>query len=83
MKAEIINSILADWDPIGVGKEIATDEYIGYVPQILKCCTDKNKLMNCLSSILIESMGLDCDLNNPEHYEDIQNVCEKILQANE
>ncbi len=40
-KAEIINSILADWDPIGVGKNLAIDEYKGYIPLILQCCLDK------------------------------------------
>ena len=33
MKAitEMINQILMEWDPIGVGPELAIDEYQGYI----------------------------------------------------
>lgn len=80
-KAEIINSILADWDPIGVGENLAIDEYKGYIPLILQCCLDKKKLMDCLISILTNEMGLYYDLNNPKQNKDIQAVCNKILHA--
>lgn len=29
-----INEILAEWDPIGVGKEIVLEEYEGYISMI-------------------------------------------------
>ncbi|MCD8093131.1 MAG: hypothetical protein LUF01_09990 [Bacteroides sp.] len=80
-KIEIINSILADWDPIEVGKNLAIDEYRGYIPLILHCSSDKKRLMSCLISILTDEMGLDYDLNNPKHYKELQIICEKILQT--
>ena len=40
-KSEMINRILAEWDPIGVGYELAIDEYRGYIPVILRFCHDK------------------------------------------
>lgn len=81
-KTEIINSILAGWDPIGVGEILAIDEYRGYIPLILQCCYDKKRLMDCLISIITDEMGLVYDLNNPKQYKDIQVVCDKILHTN-
>ena len=76
MKAitEMINQILMEWDPIGVGPELAIDEYQGYIPIILRSCFDKKKLLDCLQNIVIHEMGLEYDLNN-------ELICDKIIQV--
>ena len=83
MKAitEMINQILMEWDPIGVGPEVAIDEYQGYIPIILRSCFDKKKLLDCLQNIVIHEMGLEYDLNNEKHNNDIQLICDKIIQV--
>ena len=83
MKAliEKINHVLTEWDPIGVGDTVATDEYRGYIPIILRSINDKEILMNCLVNILIDKMGLGYDPSNKSHVKDLQQVCEKIIQA--
>jgi hypothetical protein len=83
MKAliENINQILAEWDPIGVGEIIATDEYSGYIPIILRSVNDKNILISCLANILANKIGLDYDTSNKSHIKDLQQVCEKIIQV--
>jgi hypothetical protein len=50
MKAliENINQVLSEWDPIGVGETIATDEYRGYIPIILRSVNNKKTLIDCL-----------------------------------
>ena len=51
---ESINQVLAQWDPIGVGIDTATDEYRSYISLILKSSESKYKLMNCLEDIAIK-----------------------------
>lgn len=77
----MINQILVEWDPIGVGPELAIDEYQGYIPTILQFCYDKKKLMACLRNIAINEMGLECDLNNKKYNSDIQLICDRIIQT--
>lgn len=80
-RIEMVNQILVEWDPIGVGPELAIDEYQGYVPIILQFCYDKKKLMACLHNIVKNEMGLECDLNNKKCNSDIQLICDRIIQA--
>ena len=83
MKAriEMINQILMEWDPIGVGPELAIDEYQGYIPIILQSCFDKKKLQDCLQDIVINEIGLEYDLTNEKYNNDIQLICDKIIQV--
>ena len=83
MKAiiENINQILSEWDPIEVGKNIAIDEYRGYIPIILKSISNKESLMSCISEILINKMGLNYNLLNTEHVKELDEVCERIIQS--
>lgn len=78
---ENINQILAEWDPIGVGAAIATDEYKGYIPTILNSINDKKRLMECLENILVNEIGLEYDSTNKEHFTDLQQICDKIIQV--
>ncbi len=76
-----INNVLAEWDPIGVGETIATDEYAGYIPSILEVIKNKEKLMFCLKDILVNKIGLEYDPNNKEHLADLQEVCDSIIKV--
>ena len=79
-KSEIINQILAEWDPIGVGCEMACEEYIGYVPLLLQFCHDKEKMKECLLNILIHEIGIEYDVNNEKYTYDLQQTCDRIIQ---
>ena len=80
-KLEMINRILTEWDPIGVGYELAIDEYRGYIPVILQFCHDKKKLINYLQNILVNEMGLEYDGRNKKYNTDIQLICDRIIQV--
>jgi len=76
---ENINQVLAKWDPIGVGEDIASDEYRGYISLILKSSESQYELMNCLEEIA-NKMEIGYDPKNKKHLEDLQQVCDKIIQ---
>lgn len=78
---EDINRVLADWNPIGVLENIATEEYKGYIPLILQSIENRQQLMNCLEDILINKLELDYDPTNKEQSEDLQQVCDKLIQV--
>lgn len=78
---ENINQVLAEWDPIGVGKDIAINEYQGYIPLIIESIENKHKLISCLEDILVNEMGLEYDSKNEEHLADLQVVSDRIIQA--
>jgi len=79
-KIEKINSVLVDWNPIGVPDNIAIDEYKGYIPSILQSIGNRQQLFNCLEDILINKMGVGYDPTNKLHSNDLNQVCDKILQ---
>ncbi len=74
-----VNKILARWNPIGVDSNIASDEYVGYIPIILKAIGNENNLMNCLEDILVNQMQLEYDSSNKSHKKDLQNICNGLL----
>jgi hypothetical protein len=76
---ESINQALAEWNPIGVGEDIATDEYRSYISLIIKSSESKDELMKCLQKIVNE-MDVGFDPNHKEHTEDLDRVCNKIIQ---
>ena len=78
-KLEIeINSILSDWNPIGVDKGVSQTEYSSYIPQIMKSLKDEETLMRCLINIL-QGMGIDYDPKNKQMSEDLENICRDLL----
>lgn len=79
-KFEVVNRILANWDPIGVGENIAVDEYKGYVPQVLKHLDNELSLNACLESFLI-SLQVGYDPDNKKHLEDLSSVCENLRNS--
>ena len=80
---EDINHVLADWDPIGVNQNIASDEYRSYIPLILKVINDEQKLLNCLEDVLINKMEIGYNPKNEEHVADLQAVCRRIIRVYE
>lgn len=78
--SEDINHILAKWDPIGVGENIATDEYKGYIPMILHLLPNRQELMEYLENVLMNEMGLDYNSNNKNHLYDLQKICNSLIE---
>ena len=76
-----INLILAAWNPIGVTDGISLNEYESYVPLIYKVLNEnkKEKLMQCLTNILKDKIGLPVDSNNSQHIDDLNNIVEVLL----
>jgi hypothetical protein len=61
-----INRILADEDPLGVGYPISTDEYLGYVPEIIKNGNSIEGLKSLMFDILNRRMELALDIDSIE-----------------
>mgnify|MGYP000764611519 FL=1 len=74
-----INKVLINWDPIGVGADIAETEYIDYIPQIIKNATDESQLMVYLEQMLLNDMGLSYNKRNLVQYKTMQTVCTEII----
>ena len=74
-----INEILAEWDPIGVGKDIADLEYIGYIPSVIRHSRSEAELMMYLKHLLVNELGLE--YNENRHYADVKSVCRKIINT--
>ncbi|WP_212004967.1 hypothetical protein [Chitinophaga sp. HK235] len=77
---EGVNHILAEWDPLGVGENIAKDEYKRYIPLILKDIKSKRDLTVCLENILINNLEVGYDKENNEHKYALNKIVEKIMQ---
>ena len=75
---ESLNLILAEWDPIGVGKDLASYEYRIYIPQILKSSNNIDELLKSLEKIIIE-LDVGYNPNNEKHTENLYNICCKII----
>jgi hypothetical protein len=59
---EEINQVFIEWDPIGVGQEIARDEYLGYISNIINSFGSKDVIMKCLEKIVNElEVGFDAN----------------------
>lgn len=78
-----INKILAQWNPLGVDEDIALDEYKDYISTILLSIQNRQELMKCLEKILVDDMGLDYNLDNKRHVEDLQKVCNNLIEVYE
>lgn len=76
-----INYVLAKWNPIGVPEDIAVYEYRGYISSILKSIESREQLVKCLEAILINKLEVDYDPANMDHLEDLQQICDEIIQV--
>jgi hypothetical protein len=66
---EIINEILAKWDPIGVPDTVAKTEYTDYVTRILLKRDNLDDLIKELETIVTKDIGLEYNANNPTEKE--------------
>lgn len=73
-----INSILAEWDPIGVGEDIASDEYTRYVPEIVRVIEARTDLYVFLKDVLVRQMELPFDESDARHVDDLRQVTSRI-----
>ena len=78
---EVINKVLEKWDPIGVGENIAIDEYRAYIPSIRKVIEDRQKLRSCLEDILTNKLGLGYNPNDDQHLLDLLSVCDQLMEV--
>jgi len=77
-----INQILSEWDPLGIGEDIITDEYRGYIPVVLKHIKSKEELTSCLEDILVNSLQTGYDKKNNNHKNMLMLIVEKIMRLN-
>lgn len=78
-KMELINSILAKWNPLDVPENIAKDEYMGYVPIIIKNLDNEKQLLDCIVNIITNKMGLEYNRNNTIQKNDLIRLCKKLM----
>lgn len=76
---DAINTIVADWDPLGVGETIAEDEYTGYIPSIMQVIENGESLFEYLSHILINDLGSRFDPTDMKHVEGLESICDRII----
>ena len=78
--SQIVNKILAEWNPIGVPEMIAHSEYTSYVHRLLSCRDDFNALVREMEVVITEDIGLDYDSDNPEHKEHTVRFATRIIR---
>ncbi|XZF16357.1 hypothetical protein ACTHGU_09470 [Chitinophagaceae bacterium MMS25-I14] len=78
---ESVNLILAEWDPLNVGENIAIDEYRGYVPLIIKHITSKTELIACLEDVLINKLEAGYNPNDEKQKIDLEQIVDKIMMV--
>jgi hypothetical protein len=62
---ELVNEILAEWDPIGVPDTVAKTEYTDYVQRILVKRDNLDRIIKELETIITADIGLDYNCDNP------------------
>ncbi|MBQ2887137.1 MAG: hypothetical protein IJE43_25785 [Alphaproteobacteria bacterium] len=77
-KYNAINSILSEWNPIGIPDDMKDDEYKGYIPCIMANLSDINSIRSAITKML-QAMGVEIDLaSGIDWASDIDLVCNKI-----
>ena len=77
---ERVNSILAEWNPIGVPEFIALDEYRDYIPMLIQHSNTLDSLEATLCHILEDYMEIKVPKTD-RSFMDIKTVCEKLFDA--
>jgi hypothetical protein len=62
---ELVNGILAEWDPIGVPDTVAKTEYSNYVQRILAKRDNLDAIINELETIVVLDIGLEYNVGDP------------------
>ena len=75
-----INKILAEWNPIGVPNEIADVEYTSYVGELMRVINNKEKIFDCLTTML-KSIGFSKkSISDPKVNADINRIANYIKE---
>jgi hypothetical protein len=74
-----INNILMEWNPLGVEGPALRDEYIGYVPKIMRLRKEPHELREYLKKDLLNSLGVTYNSESGRETA-ICELVEKILE---
>jgi hypothetical protein len=74
-----INDILMKWNPLGVEGPALRDEYIGYIPKIIRLRKEPHELKAFLKKDLLNSLGVTYN-SESESETAICELVEKILE---
>jgi hypothetical protein len=74
----LINDVLMEWNPIGVLGEVLMDEYITYIPRLVKVKENPNLILRELENILTKDLGMKYDHANAEQKQELINIANKI-----
>jgi hypothetical protein len=77
---QTINNILMEWNPLGIEGPALRDEYIGYIPKIMKLRKEPHKLREYLEKDLLSSLGVTY-ISESEGETAIWELVEKILEV--
>lgn len=81
--SERVRAILTRWNPLAVPAHIAGVEYDEYMPMILACLHDQERLANCIEGILINDLGTGYDPSLEEHVRDLERVCAELIRTSD
>ena len=76
-----INTLLSEWDPIGLPKDIAEDEYMCYAQTIVHKLENNNSVRDYLITILIDLSNSEEIIHNKKAIDDINSLVIKIKQV--
>ena len=77
-----INTLLSEWDPIGLPKDIAEDEYMCYAQTIVhKLENNNNNIRDYLITILKDLSSSEEIIHNKKAIDDINSLVIKIKQV--
>lgn len=69
-----------EWNPIGVNKSSLIDEYVGYIPSIMRVKNNFDKLVEYLEYMLINEIGVSYNPMNKKHKADLICFAKKLYE---
>lgn len=74
----LINDVLMEWNPIGVIGSVLMDEYISYIPRLMKVKDNTDLLIKELENILTKDLGMRYDSTDTQQRQELIDVANKI-----
>lgn len=74
----LINDVLMEWNPIGVIGSVLMDEYVSYIPRLMKVKDNIELLVKELESILSNDLGMRYDSTDAQQRQELIDVANKI-----
>lgn len=74
----LINDVLMEWNPIGVIGSVLMDEYVSYIPRLIRTKDNLDLLLKELESILTKDIGMRYDPEDVEQKQELLEVARKI-----